>query len=90
MIGKKRWYFPDAELPPMGADPNIYGHEAIIVLNANKKDAEIKMFLYWIDREPQTGIILKVGAKRVKGIRINEKMVLWEFLSTKGNNMQFH
>lgn len=73
MVGKKRWYFPDAELPPMGSDSIVYGHEAIIILNPNKKDAEIMVTLFWTDRTPQKGIVIKVDAERVIGVRINEK-----------------
>ena len=29
MMGKREWMFPDAELPPMGSNPEMFGHESI-------------------------------------------------------------
>ena len=73
MDGKLRWYFPDGELPPMGDDPEVYGHESIIILNPNDQDAHVKLCIYWTDREPTWSEEMVVGAKRVKGMRATEK-----------------
>lgn len=73
MDGKKRWYFPDGEAPPMGDDPEVYGHESIIVMNPNKKDAHVTIWLYWTDREPTKGPTILVEAERVRCVRSTEK-----------------
>ena len=72
MAGKKIWYFPDAELPPKGSDPKLYGHESIIVLNPNSSDAQVSLTLYWTDREPDRCRPITVSAKRVLCIRAEE------------------
>ncbi len=73
MDGKKKWFFPDGEIPPMGNDPEVYGHESLIVLNPNEEEAHVKLCMYWTDREPVWGEEFTVGAKRVKGLRATEK-----------------
>ena len=34
MDGKTKWYFPDGEIPPMGDDPEVYGHESLILIKS--------------------------------------------------------
>jgi len=69
LAGKKSWYFPDAELPPKGSDPEVFGHESVIILNTNKKDAHIDITIYWTDRDPEKCDRITVGAGRVFCIR---------------------
>ncbi len=74
MDGKKVWYFADGEIPPMGDDPEIPGHESLIVLNPNEQDAHIKLCLYWTDRDPEWSTEpITVCAGRVAGLRATEK-----------------
>lgn len=73
MDGKTKWYFADGEIPPMGDDPEVYGHESLILFNPNEAEAHVTLYLYWTDREPTRGETVTVGAKRVKGLRATEK-----------------
>ena len=73
MKGRKEWLFPDGELPPMGADPNLYGHESIVITNPGDKPAEVRLTLYWTDREPTYSKPFEVGARRVLCVHITEK-----------------
>ncbi len=73
MDGKTKWYFPDGEIPPMGDDPEVYGHESLILLNPNDEAAHVKVCLYWTDREPTIGDTVTVEPQRVKGLRATEK-----------------
>ncbi len=66
--GKKLWVYPDLERPKKGDFPNI-GHESVIILNMNDKPANIKMTLYFADRDPICDIPLVVEANRVRCIR---------------------
>lgn len=63
--GKKVWFFPDGDRPPFG-DSELKGHESYVVLNPNEEEANIKMTVYYEDKEPLEGIEMKVGAQRVK------------------------
>ena len=65
MYGKKDWFFPDAELPPRGTNPDLPGHESIIMLNPNGEDAEVEIVLHWTDREPTPLPKVAVKAGRV-------------------------
>lgn len=49
--GKKVWIFPDAELPPVGVNL-IPGHESIIITNTCDEVANIKITLFYPDKEP--------------------------------------
>ena len=72
MYGKQHWFFPDAELPPRGDNPLLPGHESIIILNPNDKEASIEIILYWTDKEPSTPICIDVAPGRVKCVRCME------------------
>ena len=72
MHGKRNWFFPDAELPPMGEDREIFGHESIIVLNPNSEDANVAIVLYWTDREQSPPLRVIVKAGRVRCVRVTE------------------
>lgn len=73
MTGKREWLFPDGELPPMGDNPELYGHESIVITNPGDKEAEVEITLYWTDRDPTGGEKVRVGAKRVLCVHITEK-----------------
>lgn len=70
--GKKVWIFPDAELPPVGVNC-IPGHESIIITNTCDTDANVRITLFYTDKEPINDICITVGAKRVRCLRTNEE-----------------
>lgn len=69
--GKKVWIFPDAELPPEGANL-IPGHESVIVTNVTDETAKITITLLYEDREP-VSFDVEVGARRVRCMRTNRE-----------------
>ena len=69
--GKKVWIFPDAELPPIGANL-IPGHESVIITNVTDEEAVVKFTLLYTDKEP-VSFETKVGARRVRCLRTNEE-----------------
>ena len=46
MYGKKVWFFPDGDRPPMGDSP-LKGHESYVILNPNAQDANIEIRLFF-------------------------------------------
>ena len=70
--GKKVWIFPDAELPPEGVN-RIPGHESVIITNTGQKDANVRITLFYTDREPIKDIFAVVKAERVRCLRTNDK-----------------
>ena len=75
--GKKVWIFPDAELPPVGVNL-IPGHESIIITNANEQDANIKITLFYPNKDP-VSFNTAVKARRVRCLRTNEEKDFGEF-----------
>ena len=67
--GKKVWIFPDAELPPIGANL-IPGHESVIITNVCDQEAEVTVTLIYTDKEP-VSFKAAVGARRVRCLRSN-------------------
>ena len=70
MDGKKIWIIPDCELPDEG-EGLLKGHESVIVINTNKKDANIKVILYFTYKEKYDTINWVVGGERVRCFRMN-------------------
>jgi len=69
--GKKVWIFPDAELPPVGANV-IPGHESVIITNTGDQDANIKITLLYTDKDP-VSFMTGVQARRVRCMRTSEE-----------------
>jgi hypothetical protein len=69
--GKKVWIFPDAELPPIGANL-IPGHESVIITNVTDEEAVVKFTLLYTDKEP-VSFETTVGARRVRCLRTNRE-----------------
>ena len=69
--GSKTWVFPDSELPEV-TDNKLIDHESLIVLNLNKKKANMKLDLYFTNKSPIKDITLSVEDERVRCFRINK------------------
>lgn len=68
-IGYKHYMFVDGDLPGNGDDPNLPGHEALMITNRHEQDANIIVNLYFEDKDPVKGLHLTVPAQRVICIR---------------------
>ncbi|MCD8352948.1 MAG: hypothetical protein LUC47_01340 [Clostridiales bacterium] len=66
-----KWLIPDCYWPAVTTDGEYVSHEAICVLNPGKADAEVKLTLYFEDREPLTGINKVCPAQRTIHIRMD-------------------
>ena len=69
--GSRTWYFPDGDIPPPGEAPP-HGHESLIMLNPGNDDAEVRITVYFEDREPDVLAPQVVGARRVRCLRISD------------------
>jgi len=69
--GRKCWFFPDGERPPV-TNGVVSAHESLIVFNPNSEAASVQLSLYFSDRDPVDGIVLNVPAQRVISFRMNE------------------
>ena len=80
--GKKVWIFPDAELPPEGANL-IPGHESVIITNVSDETAVVKFTLIYTDRDP-VSFTAEVGAMRVRCLRTNMARDFGEYTANEG------
>ena len=69
-LGKKNWIIPDCELPKPG-EGVAKGHESVIIVNDNNFDVEIKVTVYFTDKDCYDDIKWLVGAKKVRCFRMN-------------------
>ena len=78
MSGKKQWYIVDGYRPSPTPDPAaVYeGHESIMILNPNPKDAHVLISVFFEDRDPVEDIPYLVPAKRIRCFKSHEKDVL--------------
>jgi hypothetical protein len=72
--GKKNWYIVDGWIPAKQEQKQsgYEGHEALIILNCNDKDAACFLDFYFEDKAPIEGIKVTVPAKRVKCFRMDK------------------
>ena len=68
--GAKTWYFPDGYLPEKDGGP-VEAHEAIMIMNVNDQPAEVKMDIYFSDKDPVKDIPIEVGAERVVSLHMD-------------------
>ncbi|MCL5986320.1 MAG: sensory rhodopsin transducer [Actinobacteria bacterium] len=72
--GSKTWYVADGWIPAkeVASCSNLEGHESLMVLNCQDKDAEILIDIYFEDKEPIENIKLLVPARRIKCFRMDK------------------
>lgn len=68
-IGHKVWVIPDGYLPEKSSG-GLISHEAICVLNTGEKDANIRITVYFEDREPMGKFYAMCVARRTNHIRL--------------------
>lgn len=69
--GAKVWYFPDGYLPEKSAEGKMEAHEALMLLNTNKAEADVHIDIYFSDREPARDIAVQVEPERIKTLRLD-------------------
>ena len=73
-LGHTRWAIPEGYIPEWsnGPAPEMQSHEAVCILNAGDKDADVTIDIYFENREPAGPFHFKVGARRTSHLRFNE------------------
>lgn len=70
-LGAKVWIIPDGFYPSASCGEQI-SHDAVCVLNPGKRDAHIKITLYFEDRDKMDGFDAVCGAERTNHIRMDK------------------
>ena len=73
-IGRTVWAIAEGYIPAWshGPEPEFTSHETACILNANDRDANVEITIYYSDREPAGPYALTVPARRTKHFRFNE------------------
>ncbi len=73
-IGRKLWVIPEGYIPSKstGPEPAFTSHETACILNVSDEEAQVKITIYYEDKEPVGPYELKVPARRTKHLRFNE------------------
>jgi hypothetical protein len=69
--GAKIWYFVDGYLPEKIGSGPMEAHEALMILNPNDVSAVVLLDFYFEDKEPVKGIEVRIGAERVRALRLD-------------------
>ena len=73
-IGRKIWAIAEGYIPGESAydSPDLISHETACILNATDRDAEVRITLYFADRDPAGPYRLTVPARRTLHQRFND------------------
>lgn len=73
-IGKTRWVIAEGYIPraSTGEGRAFESHETACILNAGEREANVRITLYFADRDPVGPYQLKVDARRTKHVRFND------------------
>lgn len=75
MLGKRHWIIPEGYIPAPGSQIDLAGRsheEAACVVNAGGEDVNLKLTLYFTDRDPVGPYCISVPAKRTVHLRFDE------------------
>jgi hypothetical protein len=73
-FGRRRWAIPEGMIPSEStADgPALESHETASILNVSDEPAQVRISLYFSEREPVGPYLVEVPARRTKHLRFNE------------------
>ena len=73
-IGRTLWAIPEGYIPSGSVSDahDLISHEAACLLNAGNKDAQVRITLFFTDREPVGPYRVTVPARRTLHLRFND------------------
>jgi len=73
-IGRKEWAIAEGYIPPFGngPKPEMTSHETACLLNATDHSAEVRITIYFSDRDPVGPYIIVVPPRRTRHVRFND------------------
>lgn len=73
-IGRTRWAIAEGYIPGWsnGPEPELESHETCCILNAGDQPAQVRIHVYYEDRDPAGPYTLSVPARRTRHLRFNE------------------
>jgi hypothetical protein len=73
-IGRKRWAIAEGYIPSQSsfADRELISHETACILNAGDKQANVRITMFFADRDPAGPYHVTVAARRTLHLRFND------------------
>lgn len=73
-IGRKHWAIAEGWIPAWshGPEPEMLSHETACLLNTSNQDAEVRITIFYTDRDPVGPYRVTVPARRTKHVRYND------------------
>ncbi len=73
-IGKTRWVLPEGYIPgsSTGSGRALESHETACMLNAGEQDADVRITVFFKDRDPAGPYRARVPARRTLHLRFND------------------
>lgn len=73
-IGRTRWAIPEGYIPTWstGQEPEMTSHETACLLNTSEEQANVKITVYFSDRDPAGPYRVTVPPRRTRHVRFNE------------------
>ena len=73
-IGKSRWVIAEGYIPgkSSGEGRAFESHETACILNANDREAKVRITLYFVDREPVGPYVIRIPPRRTRHVRFND------------------
>lgn len=74
VIGRKYWAIAEGYIPKFshGQEPEMTSHETACLLNASEQDANVRITIFFSDRDPAGPYRLTVPGRRTKHLRFND------------------
>ena len=72
--GARVWAIAEGYIPEesTGPEPEMTSHETACLLNASDRDADVRITLYFADRDPAGPYEVTVPARRTRHVRFND------------------
>jgi hypothetical protein len=73
-LGHKRWAIAEGYIPSQSsfAEPSLVSHETACILNCGERTAEVRITIFFSDREPVGPYLVTVAARRTLHLRFND------------------
>jgi hypothetical protein len=73
-IGRRHWAIAEGYIPGAshGPEPQMTSHETACLLNPGDRDANVRITVFFGDREPVGPYAVTVPARRTKHVRFNQ------------------
>jgi hypothetical protein len=73
-VGKKTWAIAEGYIPSQSTSDahDLISHEAACLLNATDQDAQVRITLFFADRDPVGPYQVRVPARRTLHLRFND------------------